>query len=250
MRKTIIAGNWKMNCDVAESKELAKAIVETVKGVKDVEVVICPAYTNLYAVSEVVSGTNVALGAQDLHWEDKGAFTGKISAGMLLSAGVKYVIIGHSEQRTYFGETNETVNKKVKKALEKGLLPIICVGEKLEERETNVTEKVVETQIRAAFAGISNQDALRCVVAYEPVWAIGTGKTATPEQAQEVHAFIRKLLVSLYGKETASALRIQYGGSMNDKNAGELLKKEDIDGGLIGGAALKAESFFGIIKPI
>jgi len=249
LRKRIIAGNWKMNTTLDEAKKLASEIVELVKNVDDVEIVICPPYTNLYVVYEIIKDSNVKLGAQDLHWEDKGAFTGKISADMLLSVGVKYVIIGHSEQRTYFCETDETVNKKVKQALKKGLKPIVCVGETLEQRENGETKEVVKKQVVGAFEGVSKEDILKSVIAYEPVWAIGTGKTATPEQAQEVHAFIRELLKELYDEEVAQSVRIQYGGSMKPNNAKALLEQPDIDGGLIGGASLKAKDFYGIIRP-
>ncbi len=248
MRQRIIAGNWKMNKTIPEAIELAKGVVAATAGAT-AEVVVCPTYVCLAAVGEVVKGTHVALGAQDMHWEKSGAFTGKVSADMLLSAGVRYVIIGHSEQRTYFHETNETVNKKVKAALAAGLLPIVCVGETLAEREGGRTQAVVEDHVVGGYAGLSPQDALKTVIAYEPVWAIGTGKVATPEQAQEVHAFIRgTLLMRLYGAEVAAAIRIQYGGSMKADNAAELLAKPDIDGGLIGGAALKAADFAGIVK--
>ncbi len=248
MRQRIIAGNWKMNKTIPEAIELAKGVVAATAGAT-AEVVVCPTYVCLAAVGEVVKGTHVALGAQDMHWEKSGAFTGKVSADMLLSAGVRYVIIGHSEQRTYFHETNETVNKKVKAALAAGLLPIVCVGETLAEREGGRTQAVVEDHVVGGYAGLSPQDALKTVIAYEPVWAIGTGKVATPEQAQEVHAFIRgTLLMRLYGAEVAAAIRIQYGGSMKADNAAELLAKPDIDGGLIGGAALKAADFGGIVK--
>jgi len=246
MRRRIIAGNWKMNKTIPEAVELAKGVVAKSKGA-EAEVVVCPTYVCLSAVAEVLKGSNVALGAQDVHWEPKGAFTGKVSVDMLKSAGVKYVIIGHSEQRTYFGETNETVNKKVKATLAGGLLPIICVGETLEQREANQTEAVVKDHVVGAYAGLSKDDALKTVIAYEPVWAIGTGKVATPEQAKAVHAFIRKLMAELYDQAVADAVRIQYGGSMKASNAGELLGG-DIDGGLIGGAALKAEDFDGIVR--
>ena len=248
MRQRIIAGNWKMNKTIPEAAELAKGVVAATAGAS-AEVVICPTYVCLPAVGEAIKGTHVALGAQDLHWEKSGAFTGKVSADMLVSAGVKYVIIGHSEQRTYFHETNETVNRKVKAALAAGLLPIVCVGETLSEREAGRTEAVVEDHVVGAYAGLSRDDALKTVIAYEPVWAIGTGKVATPEQAQEVHAFIRwTLLQRLYGAEVAAAVRVQYGGSMKADNARELLAKPDIDGGLIGGASLKAADFAGIVK--
>ena len=236
-----------MNKTIPEAIELARGIVKITEGA-EAEVVVCPTYVCLQAVNEVVKGTNVMLGAQDVHWEEKGAFTGKVSCDMLKSAGVKYVIIGHSEQRTLFNETNEKVNKKVKAVLKSGLLPIICVGETLAEREGGITEKVVEDHVLGAYAGISSDDALKTVIAYEPVWAIGTGRNATPEQAQEVHAFIRRLLLKLYGGDFASKIRLQYGGSMKPDNAAELLKKPDVDGGLIGGASLKAEDFNGIVR--
>jgi triosephosphate isomerase len=247
MRRRIIAGNWKMNKTIPEAVELAKGVVEKSKGA-EAEVVVCPTYVCLSAVAEVIKGSNVALGAQDVHWEPKGAFTGKVSVDMLKSAGVTYVIIGHSEQRQYFGETNETVNKKVKATLAGGLLPIICVGETLEEREGGKTNAVVKSHVEGAYAGLSKEEALKTVIAYEPVWAIGTGKVATPEQAKEVHAYIRnELLAKLYDKDAADQIRIQYGGSMKPSNAGELLGG-DIDGGLIGGAALKADDFDGIVR--
>jgi triosephosphate isomerase len=247
MRRRIIAGNWKMNKNIPEAVTLAKEVVTATRGAT-AQVVICPAYVCLAPANEVVQGTHVMLGAQDVHWEEKGAFTGKVSCDMLKSAGVSYVIIGHSEQRTYFCETNQTVNKKVKAALKAGLRPIICVGESLAEREGGRTEAVVKEHVEGAYRGLSREDALRTVIAYEPVWAIGTGKVATPEQAQTVHAFIRKtVLAALYGDNTASKLQIQYGGSMNPSNAAALLEQEDIDGGLIGGASLKAEEFKSIV---
>jgi triosephosphate isomerase (TIM) len=246
MRRKIIAGNWKMNKTIPEAIKLSKEVVALSEGA-DCEVVICPTFVCLAPVHEAIQGSHVALGAQDVHWEEKGAYTGKVSGEMLKSAGVKYVIIGHSEQRTYFHETNATVNKKVKAVLKAGLLPIICVGETLEQREAGRTEEVCQDHIRGAYEGLSKEDALRTVVAYEPVWAIGTGRTATPQQAQEVHAFIRNLLKSMYDQETADQIRIQYGGSMKADNAKELLSQADIDGGLIGGASLKADDFRGII---
>ncbi|MFP4163647.1 MAG: triose-phosphate isomerase [Chitinispirillaceae bacterium] len=248
-RKNFIAGNWKMNTTLEEARALAKGVVEEVGSVTDVDVAVCPPYTNLLAVAEEIKGTNVKLGAQDVHWEQKGAFTGKVSCAMLKSVGVTYVIIGHSEQRSYFGETDETVNKKTKAALAAGLLPIVCVGETLDERKDGKMNAVIETQIRGAFEGISAEDAAKCTIAYEPVWAIGTGETATPEQANEVHVFIRNLLSELFGKETADTMRIQYGGSMKPGNAKDLLAQSDVDGGLIGGAALKPADFAGIVHP-
>ena len=248
-RKKFIAGNWKMNTTVSEAVALAKDVVKAVGGVGGVDVAVCPPYTNLGAVSEAIKGSNVKLGAQDVHWEAKGAFTGKVSCDMLKAVGVTYVIIGHSEQRQYFHETDETVNKKTKAALAAGLLPIVCVGETLEEREGGRMDAVVGGQTRGAFAGISAADAAKCTVAYEPVWAIGTGKTATPQQANEAHIYIRNILTELFGKDTAGAMRIQYGGSMKPDNAKDLLAQSDIDGGLIGGAALKAADFAGIVQP-
>ncbi len=247
MRKTIIAGNWKMNKTASEAVELANAIKAAASGTTDVDIVVCPAYVCLAAVAEVLKGSNVKVGAQDLHWEAKGAYTGKISVEMLKSVGVEYVLVGHSEQRTYFNETDETVNKKTKAALDGGLTPIVCIGETLEEREQNKTNNVVETQTKGAYAGLTAEQARNTVIAYEPVWAIGTGLTATAEQAQEVHDFIRNnVLKSIFDDETAASLRIQYGGSMKGSNAKELLEQTDIDGGLIGGASLKAEDFKGI----
>ncbi len=247
MRKRIIAGNWKMNTDVAEAMALAEA-VKNGYSAYDVDVVLCPPFTNLYAVHGVIKNSPIALGAQDLHWEEKGAFTGEVSAAMLKAVGCSFVIIGHSERRQLFGETDETVNKKIKKALEYGLKPIVCVGETLEEREAGRTEKVVEKQVRAALEGLTGDQVQSLIIAYEPVWAIGTGRTASPEQAQEVHRFIRSLTAELYNEAVAQSLRIQYGGSMNAANAAELLAQPDIDGGLIGGASLKAESFLAIIN--
>ena len=235
-RKIFIAGNWKMNTTLEEAVDLAKSVVQECKNRGDVEVAVCPPYVSLSAVAQVIKGSGVKLGAQDVHWEVSGAFTGKVSVAMLKSVGCEYVIIGHSEQRQYFGETDETVNKKVKAALAGGLKPIICVGELLSERENGFTEKVVEKQIVGAYKDLSKEDALKTVIAYEPVWAIGTGKTATPEQAEEVHLFIRKELEKLYDSDLSSKIIIQYGGSMNPKNAKELLAKENVDGGLIGGA--------------
>ena len=248
-RRTFIAGNWKMNTTADEAVALAKEVVAAVAGVTDVEIAIGVPYTNLYPVAQVLKGTNVKLAAQDVHWEAKGAFTGKISTDMLKSVGVTYVIIGHSEQRQYFGETDETVNKKTKATLAAGLLPIVCIGETLEERETGKMNTVLETQIKGGYTGISKEDALKTTIAYEPVWAIGTGKTATAEQANDAHVFCRKVLAAVYDEATAQSIVIQYGGSMKPDNAKELLGQPDVDGGLIGGAALKADSFKGIVIP-
>ncbi len=248
-RKKFIAGNWKMNTNLADAAKLAQDIVATMGTVTDVDIAICPPYTNLSEVSKIVKDSTVKLGAQDVYWEASGAYTGKVSCDMLGSVGVTYVIIGHSEQRQYFGETDETVNKKVKAALAAGLLPIICVGETLDERKGGKMEEVVARQTKGGFAGLSTEDAEKCTIAYEPVWAIGTGETATPQQANDAHIFIRGIVKELLGDAVADGMRIQYGGSMKPDNAKELLAQSDVDGGLIGGAALKAQSFFGIVKP-
>lgn len=213
-----------------------------------VDVVVCPNYTALDRVRQTLNDSGIAVGAQDLHWEDQGAFTGKISHDMLKDVGTEYVIIGHSEQRQYFHETNDTVNKKTARALATGLLPVVCVGETLEEREGGRLKDVVREQVAGAFAGISVADAARCVIAYEPVWAIGTGKTASPEQAQEMHAYIRGLVQELYSADLANGMRVLYGGSVKPGNAAELFACADIDGGLIGGASLKAADFAAIVK--
>jgi triosephosphate isomerase (TIM) len=248
-RKKFIAGNWKMNTTLDEARSLAAGIVAAAGKITDVDIAVCPPYISLSAVGEAIKGSSIKLGAQDVHWEAKGAFTGKISCAMLKSAGVTYVIVGHSEQRTYFHENDETVNKKARAVLAAGLLPIICVGETLAERKAGRLTEVVERQVKGAFAGIAKSDALKCTIAYEPVWAIGTGEVATPVQANEAHQFIRKVVTSLYDKSAADAVRIQYGGSMKPDNSKELLALSDVDGGLIGGAALKAQDFLGIIRP-
>jgi triosephosphate isomerase len=248
MRKKIIAGNWKMNKTVAEALTLVKGIQAELAGCVDVEVVVCPPFTALKSVGDVLADSQVKLGCQNMSSEDDGAYTGEISHTMLKELFVKYVILGHSERREYYKETDFWVNKKVKKALEKNLRPIVCVGEKLADREAGNTEKVVEAQVRGSLADITAEQFENVVVAYEPVWAIGTGKTATSEQAQEVHAFIRGIIRDMVGEKAAKGLRIQYGGSMKASNAKELLSQPDIDGGLIGGAALEARSFIDIVK--
>jgi triosephosphate isomerase (TIM) len=251
MRKKIIVGNWKMNKTVEESAKLAADLVAAVQGqgfAETVEIGIAPTFLALDRVAGIIKGSGIKLAAQDVHFENQGAFTSKVSADMLKALGVTHVILGHSEPRTLFGETDAAVNKKAQKVIAEGMTPIICVGETRAERETNVTEKVVGTQVKAAYQGVAPADAAKTVIAYEPVWAIGTGLTASDDQAQAVHKFIRGLLTELYGKATAEAVRIQYGGSMKAENAGGLLKQPDIDGGLIGGAALKADSFLGIIR--
>lgn len=247
MRKKIIVGNWKMNKTPSETIGLINEIKEK-NPAPDCDVVVCTPFVCLSNAVETAKGTNIKVGAQNLYFEDKGAYTGEVSADMLKDLGVEYVIIGHSERRQYFNETDITVNKKVIKALEKDLLPILCVGETLTDREQGVTDDVIRRQTKIAFLNVSKEDAKKVIIAYEPVWAIGTGKTATPEQANEVCAMIRDCIETLYDKDTADALRIQYGGSMNAGNAKELLSKPDIDGGLIGGAALKSDDFTTIIK--
>ncbi|MDZ7374717.1 MAG: triose-phosphate isomerase [candidate division KSB1 bacterium] len=249
MRRKIVAGNWKMNKTVPEAVELARSFRELFESDHlDLDVVLCPPFVDLVPVGQVIAGSRIALGAQNLHWEEKGAFTGEVSAEMLLSAGCKFVIIGHSERRQYFGETDQTVNRRVRRALASGLTPIVCVGETLEERRAGRTHEVVERQVRGAFEALSPSEIDRTVIAYEPVWAIGTGVNATPEQAQEVHQFIRSLIEELAGKEVASRLRIQYGGSVTPSNAADLMRQADVDGALVGGASLKADSFYQIVK--
>jgi triosephosphate isomerase len=248
MRTPVIAGNWKMNKTVAEAVALASEIKEKVAGVENVKIIVCPVFTAVKSVADVLKGTNVKVGAQDMYWETSGAFTGEVSGEMLLEAGAEYVIIGHSERRQYFGETNETVNKKLKKALSIGLKPIVCIGETLADREAGNTEAVVEKQVREGFVGLTAEEMKGTIIAYEPVWAIGTGKTATADQAEAVHAFVRNLVAQLWDKETADAVVIQYGGSMKPENVASLLAQPDIDGGLIGGAALKADSFEKLVK--
>jgi triosephosphate isomerase len=242
-RKPIIAGNWKMNKTTLEAGDLAAALIPLVSSANDREIVLAPPFTSLEAVSETIRGTNMVLAAQNMHWEEKGAFTGEISAEMLLDLGCKYVIIGHSERRQYFGETDETVNRKVKQALKKGLLPIMCVGETLAEREAGKLNEIINRQVTGGLKDLSAGDMKKVVIAYEPVWAIGTGKTATPEQANEVHQLIRQQVKSLYNTEIAEGLRIQYGGSVTPENVSTLMAMPDIDGALVGGASLKPESF-------
>jgi triosephosphate isomerase len=247
-RRPIIAGNWKMNKTATEARDLASKIISFVSGVKDRDIVLAPPFTSIPAVADAIKGTNVELAAQDLFWEDKGAFTGEISAEMLLDLGCKYVIIGHSERRQFFGETDETVNKKLRQALNKSLLPIVCVGELLSEREAGKANQVIERQVVGALKGVAASEMQKIVVAYEPVWAIGTGKTATPDQANEIHAFIRQEIKSMYSDDVAGALRIQYGGSVTPDNVSTLMAKPDIDGALVGGASLKPESFAALVK--
>lgn len=239
MRKKIIAGNWKMNKTPSE----AVALVEELKKVantNEVDVVVCPTSVCLPAVVEAVKGSHISVGAQNMYFEENGAFTGEIAPNMLTELGVKYVVLGHSERRQYFGETDVTVNKKVHKAIEYNLIPIICVGETLEEREQNITIDLMRIQTKIALKDVKAEDAAKAVIAYEPVWAIGTGKTATSEQAEEVCAAIRQVIAEIYNQEVADAIRIQYGGSVNGGNANELFNMGNIDGGLVGGASLTA----------
>ncbi len=247
MRKPIIAGNWKMNKTPDEAKELVTALVPLVKDAK-CDVVICPPFVDLCAVKPIIAGTNIHLGVQNIHWAEKGAFTGEISADMLKAHGVEYAIVGHSERRQYFGETDATVNQRAKAAIAAGITPIICVGESLEQRESGVTNAVVSGQTKAALDGIEAKDVETLVIAYEPIWAIGTGKTATKEDANATIAVIRGAIAEVYGKDVAEKVRIQYGGSMNPKNASELMSMPEIDGGLIGGASLKAEDFSKVVN--
>ena len=247
LRKAVIAGNWKMNKTPAEAKELLEGILPLVKDA-DCDVVACVPFVDLSVALETTAGSNVKIGAENCHWEPSGAYTGEISAPMLAAMNVPYVIIGHSERRTYFGETDVTVNKRVKAALANGLTVILCVGEYLEQREQGVTGEVVAMQTKIDLQGVSAEELKRVIIAYEPVWAIGTGKTATAAQANEVCALIRATVAGLYSQADADALTIQYGGSMNAKNAEELLDQPDVDGGLIGGASLKPADFAAIVK--
>ena len=247
MRKYVIAGNWKMNNTPAQTKELINEMKPLVAGAS-CEVVLCVPFVDIAAAVEAAKGSDIKIGAENIHWAESGAFTGEISGDMLKAAGAEYVIIGHSERRQYFGETDDTVNARLKAAIAAGLTPIVCVGETLEQREKNITVETVAMQTKIAFRDISTADAKNTVIAYEPVWAIGTGKTATDEQADEVNGAIRNVIAEIYGKDVADSIVIQYGGSMNAKNAEGLLAKEHIDGGLSGGASLKAQDFAVIVN--
>ncbi len=246
-RNIVIAGNWKMYKTNSEALQLANQIKIKNTSIKQTGIILCPPFTALSEVNNVIKDSNISLGAQNLFWEKEGAYTAEISAGMIKSTGATYVIIGHSERRQYFGETEETVNKRIKAALENGLKPIVCVGELLEEREQNITTQVVTKQLKGAFAGLTSDDLKKIIIAYEPVWAIGTGKTATPDQAQEVHEQIRSLVREDFGADIADGIIIQYGGSVKPENAEALLGQPDIDGALVGGACLKPDSFGEII---
>ncbi|MFA5142661.1 MAG: triose-phosphate isomerase [Candidatus Omnitrophota bacterium] len=248
MRRVIIAGNWKMNKNIAESIDLANSVKRLVCDVERVEIVLCPPFTSLSDVNEIVMESNISLGGQDVYWESAGAFTGEVSAPMLKNVGCAYCIVGHSERRQFFGETNETVNKKAKALLREGLKPIVCVGEKLEERKAGKAFDVVKGHVANSLAGFTKDDMKNIVIAYEPVWAIGTGVNATKDEAQEIHKYIRGLLKGMFGEETAASVRIQYGGSVKPDNIKELISQADVDGALVGGASLKADSFAQIVR--
>jgi triosephosphate isomerase len=247
MRKPIIAGNWKMNNTVEEALKLVEELKPLVAGAA-ADVVVCPTFVCLDAVIKAVKGTNIKVGAQNLYFEEKGAFTGEISPVMLQKMGVDYVVIGHSERRQYFNETDESVNKKLKAAFAHDLVPILCVGESLEEREANITEEVVARQVKLDLAGLTAEQVEKLVVAYEPIWAIGTGKTATDDQANAVNAFIRKTIAALYGDAVAEKTRVQYGGSVKPSTIKAQMAKSDIDGALVGGASLVAADFAAIVN--
>jgi len=248
-RRKVIGGNWKMNRGIpSEAKEMLEALIPLVKDINTVDIVIGAPFTVLSAASEILKNTNIKLSAQNMHFEDKGAFTGEVAPSFLKAVGCEYVILGHSERRDKFDETDEFVNKKLKKALSVGLNPIVCIGEHLEEREAGKTKEIIQNQMNDTFKDLTKDEIIKTVIAYEPIWAIGTGKTATPEQAEEIHAFIREILVSKYDADTANNVRIQYGGSMKPANAEDLLKQANIDGGLVGGASLQADSLSEIVK--
>lgn len=247
-RLPFIAGNWKMNKTVQEAVDLVRGLKKSLSGAKGVEVAVAPPFTALSAVHQEIEGSSIRLAAQNLYWEEKGAFTGEISPVMLKEVGCHYVIIGHSERRQFFGETDETVNRRIKAALASGLKVIFCIGETLQEREGEKTFSVMERQIEGGLQGFGDQEIRNAVIAYEPVWAIGTGKTATPKQAEEVHGFIRRKLEKLYSREISEEIRIQYGGSVTPENIRALMDQPDIDGALVGGASLKADSFSNIVR--
>lgn len=247
-RKLIIAGNWKMNLTVSEGLSLVRDLQSELAEVKEIEMVVCPAFTTLSEVSKIIPNGPLYLGAQNMNENDYGAFTGEIAAGMLTDLDVTYVILGHSERRQHQKETDELIGKKAQKAISEGLKPIICVGETLEEREGNKTEEVLRTQVNGCLSGLSGSQMDQVTLAYEPVWAIGTGKTATADQAQEAHAFVRQTVSKLFDSQVAEGLRIQYGGSVKPENARELMGQADVDGALVGGASLKAKAFADIIK--
>jgi triosephosphate isomerase len=249
LRKPVIGANWKMNRGTpSEAKEMLLELIPLVKEIKDVEIVIAPPYTSISTTLKLLKSTNIKVGAQNMYFEESGAFTGEISPTFLKKIGCEYVILGHSERRNIFNETDELINKKIKKALDITLSPIVCIGEHLEEREMGNTKNVIKNQFNLTFEGMTKEQMKKIIIAYEPIWAIGTGRTATPEQAEEIHLFIREIIEEKYNKDTADSVRIQYGGSIKPSNAKELFSKANIDGGLVGGASLQAESLYEIIK--
>lgn len=244
----MIAGNWKMHKTISESVAMVTSLKSQVAGISDREIVIAPVFTSLDAVSKAIKGSNIKLSAQDVFWEEKGAFTGEIAPSMLVDAGCTHTIIGHSERRQYFGETDDTVNKKIFAALKVPLTPIVCIGETLEQREKGQTFSILERQLREGLKNIAKEQMVKLVIAYEPVWAIGTGKTATPVQAEEAHIFIRKTLAKMFGPDVSDKIRILYGGSVKPDNISELMSQQNIDGALVGGASLEADSFSKLVK--
>ena len=250
MRRLLIAGNWKMNLKLDSAKALAQGLKEAAAGVSEVDIAVCPSPLYVQPVAEILKGSNIGVGAQNAYFEKAGAFTGEIEMAMLTDVGCQFVILGHSERRHIIGESSELINLKVRAALAVGLIPIVCIGELLKEREAGVTNEVNRRQLDGSFSGVSAEDMKKCVIAYEPVWAIGTGKVATPDQAQEVHADVRAWITERYGKEVADVVRIQYGGSVKGSNAKEILSKPDVDGALVGGASLKVDAFMEIINNV
>lgn len=248
MRKPLIAGNWKMNLNRAESEALARSLAEQCGSIQQADLLVCPPSVYLLPVAAALSGSQIGVGAQNMYFEDNGAFTGEISAEMLKDVGAQFVILGHSERRHILGENDQEVNRKAKKGLAAGLVPIVCVGETLQERESGRTGEVIRSQFSGSLAGLSADQMRRAVIAYEPVWAIGTGRTATPEQAEEVHADLRKLIAEAYNEQVAATVRILYGGSVKADNAGELLSQANVDGALVGGASLKTDQFVAIAR--
>jgi triosephosphate isomerase len=248
MRKPIVAGNWKMNKLISETRVFVEEVKNSVGKADYCEMIICPSFVVLTELRDAAKNTSIFFGAQNMFWEEKGAYTGEISPAMLIDAGCRYAIIGHSERRQYFNETDENVNKKMHSAFKHGLIPIVCVGETLQERESGATFKIIEKQARSGLAGLNDETSKSVIIAYEPVWAIGTGKTATPQQAQEVHGFIRKLYSGIYDSKSGDRVRILYGGSIKPDNFAEIMKQPDIDGGLVGGASLEAKSFIKLVE--
>jgi len=248
MRKPVIAGNWKMHNTISEALDLVRGVKPQVEGVTDVEIIVSPVYTALASVAAELKGSNINVASQNIFWEEKGAFTGEVAPNMITDAGCTHAIIGHSERRQYFGETDQTVNKRVKAALSVGLIPIVCVGETLEERDSGKTIAVVDVQVKGGLVELSAEDIAKIIIAYEPVWAIGTGKTATPDMAEEVHKQIRSVVADISDASIADGTRILYGGSVKPENVDDLMAQPDIDGALVGGAALKVDSFVRLVK--